>query len=99
MKKSFLKFIGIAILLFQGEVSASEIEEYILKTSGSCYECNLEGANLYRQNLYKANLAYSNLEEANLSKSNLSKADLFESKLRATNLSSADLFKIGRAHV
>ncbi|MDP6278553.1 MAG: pentapeptide repeat-containing protein [Nitrospinota bacterium] len=67
-----------------------------LKTTKSCVECDLSGANLKGLNLTGANLKGANLQGANLSgvklvNANLSGANMKNANLNGTNLNGADL--------
>jgi uncharacterized protein YjbI with pentapeptide repeats len=78
--KRSLSAVGLCFFLMVGlswEVGAFSDEDLAkLKTTGSCVQCNLSGANLTGAHLIKAVLPETNLTGAILTEANLTGANL-----------------------
>ena len=89
----------VAMAVFFG-CSAAQEEQSVLdpshlekaKSTKSCPQCALSGANFAGEDLRTANLSGANLRGANLSKANLMGANLTGANLKDANLSYAKLF-------
>lgn len=81
----------IGMLCVSGAHAWNEAQLQLLKTTNSCPNCDLTGANLSYANLNNANLLGANLRTAHLYKAHLYKANLSGANLLGANLYRANL--------
>lgn len=93
MKLRLVAILALLTPLFLASAANAENPQHVKKllSTGTCFRCDLSGANLSGTHLIGVDLREANLQGANLTRANLEGADIRGANLEGANLTAAFL--------